>query len=236
MGYENTGKVWDVPSFKQFLQTQDLSWASGITIHHTASPSLDQRPQGWKVQHMRNLRDYYKNKLGWSAGPHLFTDEDQVFGLSSLEKRGVHARSFNKTHIGIEVLGDYDNEDPTTGRGFDCWRNTALVTKALLEAALLDQDAINFHRDDPKTSKSCPGDLVNEVWFKSLMGAPPVPSDRVLPPDNQEDREDAPEFLAEPVVDAIRWQLSKLGSEDENPQTAIEAIEWQVKKLREGLL
>ena len=46
----------------------------------------------------------YKNTLGWSAGPHLFTDEDQIWGMCDFSKKGVHAVSFNKRAIGIEVL------------------------------------------------------------------------------------------------------------------------------------
>jgi len=57
-----------------------------------------------------NIRDYYKNDLLWSAGPHLFIDEDEIYGMCDLRKKGVHAVSFNKTAIGIEVLGDYDGK------------------------------------------------------------------------------------------------------------------------------
>ena len=75
-------------------------------MHHTAAPSLAQRPRGLTIQHIRNIQNYYQSQLGWSSGPHLFIDDDQIFGMSSLERRGIHAVSFNRTHIGIEVLGN----------------------------------------------------------------------------------------------------------------------------------
>lgn len=210
MGYENTGKVWDIPSFKEFIATQDLSWAKKITLHHTATPSLAQRPHGWKAQHLRNLEHFYKNELKWSAGPHLFTDEDQAWGLSSLERRGVHARSFNADSIGIEVLGNYDNEDPKTGRGLKCWAFAALIVRALL-SHMAPGVTINFHRDDPRTSKTCPGKLVNLPWFCDLVNQTSEPlNPRLLPSSPQDDRTDD-EVISEAIL-AIEWQLEKIAS------------------------
>lgn len=177
MGYELVGKVWDVESFKSYLADINLSWASSVTVHHTATPNLAQRPKGWTIQHMRNLAHFYGESLGWSAGPHLFTDEDQIFGLSSLYQPGVHARSFNSNSIGIEVLGDYDVEDPRTGRGFLCWRNTAKLVGVILEAMGLpvDEKTVKFHRDDPKTSKTCPGRNVDKSWFLKMVAGVDLP-------------------------------------------------------------
>lgn len=140
----------------------------GITIHHTAAPSLAQRPQGLKGEHIKNIQSFYEKK-GWSAGPHLFTDEDQCWLFSPLTSKGVHAKSFNNTHIGIEMLGDYDKEDPTTGRGLKVLTITAKTTAILLNKLKLPLTAINFHRDDPKTDKSCPGTKIKKDKFIELV-------------------------------------------------------------------
>ena len=79
MGFELVGRVWDPVGFAAYVRTLDLSWAKGITMHHTAAPSLAQRPQGLKAEHLRNLQSYYQSELGWSRGPHLFIDEDQIW-------------------------------------------------------------------------------------------------------------------------------------------------------------
>lgn len=174
MGYELVGKAWDVPAFREYVQELPrLGWCKAICVHHTAMPALSHRPNGWRLQHMRNLKDYYQNHLGWSAGPHLFTDEDQVFGMSSLYRPGVHAKSFNRDSIGIEVLGNYDEEDPRSGRGLQCWETTAHVVRILLQhqGLALMPDTVRFHRDDPRTSKTCPGELVDRDWFFGLIGA-----------------------------------------------------------------
>jgi len=206
MGFQNVGSVWDVPTFRSFVASQSLGWASGVCLHHTASPSLEQRPRGFTIQHMRNLENFYKNELGWSAGPHLFIDDDQIFGLSSLEEKGVHARSFNATHIGIEVLGDYDSEDPLSGRGLQCWETAAKATSILLDALGKSENAVAFHREDPKTSKTCPGEKVTKSWFLSLLA------------NNSDDRSDAP-------AENRSVEVSK----------SLDAIEWQVQKLRKLL-
>ena len=90
------------------------------------------RPHGLKVQHIRNIRDYYENTKGWSSGPHLFTDEDQIWGMCPFSEKGVHARSFNSHSVGIEVLGNYDLEDPHSGRGLACWKLAAATGAAVL--------------------------------------------------------------------------------------------------------
>lgn len=225
MSFSAVGQVFDAATFRDHVAKLDLSWAKGVTLHHTGSPDLSMRPKGWTIQHMRNLADFYGNQLHWSAGPHLFTDEDQVFGLSPLTARGVHAVSFNAHFIGIEALGDYDREDPLSGRGLEVWQMTAKIVAILLVRMGLDvtDETLKFHRDDPKTSKSCPGTKVKKPWIIGMI-------EREM----QEERK-------------IRDSIDRIDPEPdapEPPQTtfpktlllgAVEAIEWQLKKIRDLL-
>jgi len=144
-------------------------WAKGITIHHMAEPSLRQRPQGLLTQHMHNLRDFYRNSQGWSAGPHFFIDEDQIWPFTPANFRGVHAKSFNSAYLGIEMLGDYDSEDPWSGRGLQVLTMTATAVAAMLRATGWPIERINFHREDPKTQKTCPGTLIPKARFLDLV-------------------------------------------------------------------
>lgn len=203
MSFSAVGSVWDRESFPGHLAALDLSWVRGVTLHHTGTPDLSQRPHGWTIQHMRNLAHYYGNTLGWSAGPHLFIDDDQIFGLSPLDRPGVHARSFNRTHIGIEVLGNYDREDPTTGRGAACWSTALRTVQAILSRTGLSPLTVNGHRDDPRTSKTCPGTKVDLAAFRANLSTSP-PSDRIDP-----DLEASLQSL-ESALDAIDWQTKKL--------------------------
>ena len=171
MSYANVGRVWTVESFREYLKgVKRPSYVKSVTIHHTGAPTLSQRPKGFVAQHILNIQSYYKS-LGWSRGPHLFIDEDQIFGMTPLNVPGIHAVSFNRSSIGIEILGDYDREDPLTGRGLECMKVAAACAKALFEwlDIPINETTLKFHRDDPKTSKTCPGKKVKKDWFISLM-------------------------------------------------------------------
>jgi len=172
MGFENVGKVWTPQGLQELLGTLTKpDWCDSITLHHTAAPSLAQRPDGFNAQHIKNIQSYYQNQLGWSSGPHLFVDDDQLWGMCDFRRKGIHAVSFNKRSIGIEVLGDYDSESAKTGRGLDCWKTAAAATKVLLAWLGLPANAktVLFHRDDPKTSKTCPGRKVEKDWVLDLI-------------------------------------------------------------------
>ena len=172
MGYELAGLTWTPESFRVYLSRLPRpQWAKAVCLHHTASPSLAMRPSGLSNQHIINLHDYYQLDLKWSSGPHLFVDDHRILGMSSLLKPGVHAKSFNRYAIGIEVLGEYDTEDPQSGRGLACWQNAAAATALLLEWLGLPAtaDTVLFHRNDPKTSKTCPGMKVQKAWVLRLV-------------------------------------------------------------------
>ena len=142
---------------------------SRICLHHTASPSLKQRPEGLTEQHIRNLRDFYKDEQGWNSGPHWFVDDRQAWAFTPMTMKGVHAVSFNGNAVGIEMLGDYDSEDPTTGRGRLVLDRTLALVRLLMRKYGISRDGILFHRDDPKTSKTCPGRKIGKDWFLSQL-------------------------------------------------------------------
>lgn len=171
MSFNHVGTVYSPTSLAKLLsETRVPSWAQSITLHHTAAPSLEQRPRGFTAQHIINMRDFYQSK-GWKSGPHLYADDDQLWAMTPLTERGVHAVSFNSSSIGIEVLGDYDQEDPFTGRGLECWKTTAAAVQLLLKwiGKPANEHTILFHRDDPKTSKTCPGTKITKQWVLDLI-------------------------------------------------------------------
>lgn len=169
MSFSDTGKFWTPDDFRgRITELQKPGWVRGITMHHTAAPSLLMRPSGFLPQHLRNMRDFYAG-MGWDSGPHLFVDDNGIWGMTPLAEKGTHARSFNGTHIGIEVLGDYDREDPLSGRGLKCWQKAADAVATLLRWICRDSTCVNFHREDPKTSKTCPGTKVAKGWFLDMV-------------------------------------------------------------------
>jgi len=157
-----------------------------VTMHHTGGPSLatwrtynhgNRKVPITDAQWMKNLAAYYGNELGWSAGPHFFFTPDNFCVLSLPEKRGVHAVSFNANSWGVECVGDFDSEAFTNDIA-----NRYAEGLACLHLALgISPDApfqraasgLHFHRDDPKTTKTCPGRKVDKsdmiTRIKSFM-------------------------------------------------------------------
>lgn len=219
MSFSAVGKVWDVTGFADYVGgIRSLSWADSVTVHHTGTPDLIQRPQGWKIQHMRNLAHFYGKQLGWSAGPHLFTDEDQIFGLSPLTAPGVHARSFNRSSIGIEMLGNYDREDPDGERGKQVLRTTIHCVATLLKRLGLEADekTVKFHRDDPRTSKTCPGKKIGKIWFVGEVAK-------------------AMEEVKDPVVDAGATSTEPVAMDRGQVLQRVKAIQWQCEAMERDL-
>lgn len=170
MSYNNVGKVWTPDSFGEYLKTlKKPEWVTKICLHHCGEPNLAQRPNGFTIQHIQNMKSFYQG-LKWTRGPHLFIDDDQVFGMTPLSEQGIHAPDFNRNAIGIEVLGDYDREDPKSGRGGDCWWTTFKTVRVLTDwlGLPIDKDHIVFHRECKVTQrtsrKSCPGTKVDKEW------------------------------------------------------------------------
>jgi len=216
MSYSAVGQVFDIPSFRDHVKGLNLAWADSVCLHHTALPNLSMRPSGWTIQHMRNLAAYYGGQLGWSAGPHFFTDENEVFGLSPATEPGTHAVSFNRRSIGIEALGDYDVENPIDGRGKLVWETTCAATAILLDKLGLPatERTVLFHRDDPKTSKTCPGKLVSKTEIVAQIARELAEIHSVR---DQEDKPaEPPSDLSETIltrINNIQWQIDQLKKE-----------------------
>jgi hypothetical protein len=99
-------------------------WAHGLVLHHTWVPTAEQ----WRGRRSVNgLVRWYRDQVpwedkqgnlrhGWEAGPHLFVVDgsldprwDGIWQLTPLNEPGVHAGAWNRTHWGVEVVGDYDD-------------------------------------------------------------------------------------------------------------------------------
>ena len=76
------GRNFTPDAFREYVA--GLTWGEWqpefIVLHHTAVPSLAQRPNGFNNASMSGLERYYRDEMGWSAGPHLFVD-DQPAGI-----------------------------------------------------------------------------------------------------------------------------------------------------------
>ena len=165
------GHRFSQTEFLAYLESSDLEemqWdPTGITMHHTASPDLAIRPNGFEERHMGYLRDYYKDDLGWSRGPHIFTVDNGIWVFCALTMRGIHAVSFNSSRFGIEMLGDFSyNDDPNSGRGKRSTDMGKFAAAAIMKVLGISTGKLNFHRHDPETTKDCPGRKIEFQAFE----------------------------------------------------------------------
>jgi hypothetical protein len=134
-----------------------------LTLHNTGVPSLPQRPNGFNQAHMRSLEAYYRDEQKWSAGPHLFVDDHAIWVFTPLTVSGVHSPSWNKIALGVEMLGNYEDESFDSGRGRQV-RSNAVAALATLSAILgLDPHTMRLHREDSATTHACPGKNVRKL-------------------------------------------------------------------------
>lgn len=159
------GNNYVAGSFDNYCHS--LRWTtwrpSFIVLHNTAIPNLAQRPDGFTKAHMSGLEGYYRDKNKWSAGPHLFIDDQQIWLFTPLNISGIHSPSWNNVAIGIEMLGDYETEPFNSGRGLAVRRNTVAAIASLTAVLGLNPSTMRLHREDPGTTHACPGKNVRKL-------------------------------------------------------------------------
>ncbi|HEX4962659.1 MAG TPA: peptidoglycan recognition family protein [Thermoanaerobaculia bacterium] len=161
------GSSFNPDEFDAYCHTlQWTAWRpSFIVLHNTGAPSLAQRPNGLTKKHIQGLEAYYRDDQKWSAGPHLFVDDKQVWVFTPLTVSGVHSPSWNQVALGVEMLGDYEKEAFDSGRGLKV-RQNAVAALATLCAVLgfdVEPKSIRLHREDPLTTHACPGKNVRKL-------------------------------------------------------------------------
>lgn len=137
---------------------------SMVVLHNTASPTIEQRPDGFKEKHMGDLVHYYGVVQGWSGGPHLFVDDLGIWVFNRLDRRGTHSPSWNSKSFGVEMLGDFSRESFDSGRGLAIQKNAAEAVAALFVHMGIEPDDKSFrlHKEDPETNHNCPGKAVSK--------------------------------------------------------------------------
>jgi hypothetical protein len=155
---------------EQFIaRLAELRWTIwkpiGIVLHNTAAPTLAQWAESGANHdaRIRNLESYYEG-MGWKGGPHWFVSRTMINEFNNPLRRGTHSPSFNATHFGIEMVGDYDTEEFDSGDGAKVRDNAVFLMAALCKRFGWDPEhAIILHKEDPKTTHECPGHKVDKA-------------------------------------------------------------------------
>ena len=156
------GKKLSLAEFDDYVNKKDFGKLppTFLVVHHTWKPKKNE----WNgATTIAALKKYYEG-LGWNAGPHLFVAEDGIWLFTDMYEVGIHAGAGNGTEktgysIGIEVVGDYDNE-VWSGKTKE---NALGVIKVLQEKLKIKDNGIHFHRE--YSAKSCPGNAITMDWL-----------------------------------------------------------------------
>ncbi len=179
----------DMAAFIAAIPKSGWTWSPvGITWHNTAEPDLgqwDAWPQRVKEAWGDNYDHYCRFEQRWHSGPHFCATPDRSFVLCEPRADGVHASCFNRTHFGVETVGNFcrGGDDPLTGRGLASMQAAANIIAALCKRmSWTPSKAINFHRQCPADHHDCPGSRVTREWAVGLvesrlasLGAPSEP-------------------------------------------------------------
>jgi hypothetical protein len=159
------GQSFTTDAFNDYChQLQWTTWRpSFVVLHNTAVPTLAQRPIGLTQQHILNLERFYRDEQQWSAGPHLFIDDRQIWVFTPLTLSGVHSPSWNNRSLGVEMLGNYETESFSSGRGLRVRQNTIAALRIIHSVLGIDPNTIKLHREDPLTTHACPGRNVRKL-------------------------------------------------------------------------
>lgn len=222
-------------AFMDYLETVkfDLWRPKYVVMHHTGVPNRAQwdkyqtrNPPISDEQWMRNLARYYGEEMGWSAGPHFFVTPKHYCVLSPPNRRGVHAASFNSASWGVEVVGDFDREDFS-----GVIKERAAQALAVLHVAaglqpmpfVRGQRGLHFHRDDPKTRKTCPGIHVLRDDISALVVAK---MEELTPGDHEDDK-------VEPAAPIQGWR-GVVNVDDLNVRASAAGAAPMVRKIDKG--
>ncbi len=138
----------------------------GIVLHNTAAPTLAQWAEAGPNHdaRIRNLRSWYEKTQRWKGGPHWFVSRDWINEFDGPLEHGTHSPSFNKSHFGIEMVGDFEKEAFDTGDGAKVRDNAVFLMAVLCRKFGWDPaKVIILHKEDPATTHDCPGKNVHKA-------------------------------------------------------------------------
>lgn len=171
-----------------------------VVLHHTAVPSASwaRYPSGavWdaneagltleqikakRVRQLDSVMRYYRDTLGWNAGPHLWIDDRWVYLMTPMYTVGIHAAQGNsyrdasrRLHysIGIEVVGYYEKVAWPTPVARNVGQAVALLARRLRTFGYIDKPwagGISSHRNYNKPS--CPGAKIVPSYYMPILRA-----------------------------------------------------------------
>jgi len=158
-------------AFENYVSTLQFgAWRPQfVVLHNTAVPQLSEWHSVSGIQRMHSLVTYYRDEQKWSAGPHLFVADDQIWVFTPLTTYGIHSPSWNHVSWGVEMVGNFEVEAFDSGLGLSVHNNTISALATLHTALGIDSATLRFHKEDPLTTHNCPGSHVHKEAITSAV-------------------------------------------------------------------
>jgi hypothetical protein len=142
---------------------------TAITIHHTVS--------GSSLADITAIAGYHVNTKGWAgiAYHYCITADGQIYQTNRLVTKSAHSGGNNHYAIGIAILGDFTNKQPSALQLASC----EMLVDYLIGERLKKVNHIWGHRDmptAPDAGTQCPGNTYLD-WIGPIANKPlPLPS------------------------------------------------------------
>jgi N-acetylmuramoyl-L-alanine amidase len=151
VGYTRRGIVTYLNSFREG-DTPIVGW-SEIVVHHTFAPTVKNFMEKPDANFWLTAIDNFHRARGWNGiGYHfVITPDGLIYIGRKLNQVGAHTVGHNATGIGVCLLGNFDEEEPTAEQ----WISLKYLLAWLCYVFNIPVERIYFHRQfAPKT---CPG-------------------------------------------------------------------------------
>jgi len=157
--------------FKAYELKKDGFKPRWIVIHHSLSKD-DSQTRNWDA-----IRKYHLSKgwrdVGYHFGIEYVEGKLKVLEGRAVGDRGAHAIGFNRSSIGICLVGNFDNVSPSQ----DQFSALASLCRGLQRDFDIDRDQVIGHREtydkrNVAREKSCPGELFDMDKFRLMCTDP----------------------------------------------------------------
>lgn len=193
------GAALTADEFTHYVETYNFGSNSPnfIVMHHTAIPYTlaapapgrrlsgawdanerglsDEQIKQRRLHKVHNMKEYYRVRLLWDRGPHLFIDDRYIYLFTPMYHWGIHAKQGNYYYdhnrrfnysIGIEVIGHYTNVKWPKPVEDLVGHTIAVLQRRLKTFQLVHKKwagGISGHRDYNKPA--CPGNAITNDYI-----------------------------------------------------------------------
>jgi hypothetical protein len=204
------GKGLTADEFASYVQSYNFGKIPPdyVVLHQTANPCMqaaaypggrawdadeagktDEQIYQKRLGGLLGMREYYRLRLQWDRGPHLYIDERYIWLFTPMYEVGIHAKEGNSYRdgteqlhysIGIEVIGYYEHTAWSEPVARMVGHAVATLKRQLgtfelcykpgpLHTPSAHANSISSHRDYNKPA--CPGAAITEDYYCQVIQA-----------------------------------------------------------------